>query len=219
MGKAEKVIEFYMYATTLKNKLRSGWVEIGISQERIESVSEHISDCLMLASVIMAEYELYEYLDPYKVLLMLTFHETEEIIMPDYTATSKKTREERDREGRASVEQVASTLSRPQWLIDLCEEFRARKTKEAIFCYYIDKLQCDFHAKLLDLEGCMDYDTLKNRYPTDTPLENASDYWIGFDEPKFKDSPIFKELIEAIKGIDKKQFQKVKETIERGIIC
>ena len=54
-----------MITNVLKHKIRTGWEELGISSERLESVAEHIYGCLMLAIAIDSEYKLD--LDMYKV--------------------------------------------------------------------------------------------------------------------------------------------------------
>ena len=36
------IINFYIFANKLKYKIRTGWIEIGIKKERLESVAEHI---------------------------------------------------------------------------------------------------------------------------------------------------------------------------------
>ena len=72
-----------MLTNRLKNKIRTGWMEVNISADRLESVAEHIYGCLMLAIAIDSEYELN--LDMYKVLKMLSLHELEETIIKDYT--------------------------------------------------------------------------------------------------------------------------------------
>ena len=89
----QNIIKFYMLANTLKNKLRTGWLEIGIEKKRVESVSEHIFGTLILAIAIDSEYKLD--LDMLKVFKMLILHETEEILMPDYTLRSNITKEDK----------------------------------------------------------------------------------------------------------------------------
>lgn len=41
-------------------------------------------------------------------------------------------------------------------------EFDAHKTKEAIFAYQCDKLECDLQCKLYDQEKCVDLNNQKN---------------------------------------------------------
>ncbi len=45
----ENIIKFYLITHRLKEKIRSGWIEIGISADRLESVAEHVYGCMMLA--------------------------------------------------------------------------------------------------------------------------------------------------------------------------
>ena len=42
MNKIDNIIKFYYLAMELKDKIRTGWVQIGIEKERLESVAEHI---------------------------------------------------------------------------------------------------------------------------------------------------------------------------------
>ena len=57
--KANNIINFYMFANKLKYKIRTGWIEIGIKKERLESVAEHIYGTLILA--IKRKYFLLSY--------------------------------------------------------------------------------------------------------------------------------------------------------------
>ena len=41
-------------------------------------------------------------------------------------------------------------------------EFDERKTKEAIFAYHCDKLECDIQCKLYDEEKCVDMNKQQN---------------------------------------------------------
>ena len=65
----DNIINFYIIANRLKEKIRTGWQEIEVSSQRLESVAEHIYGCLMLAIAIDSEYELD--IDMYKVLKIL----------------------------------------------------------------------------------------------------------------------------------------------------
>lgn len=208
----DNIIRFYMLATTLKNKIRTGWIEIGIEKERLESVAEHIYGTLIIALGIDSEYRLD--LDMFKVLKMLTFHELEEIIIPDYTVRSDITLEEKKRIGSICVNKVTQNLFKQEEIEELLNEFNMRITKEAKFCYLVDKIECDFQAKMYDLEGVMDYEKTREdlKYYGDRASEidknskTASDFWIEYDKPKYNDNPIFKELINDIQKIDKTKY-------------
>ena len=204
----KNIIDFYMFTNRLKSKLRTGWLEIEISKDRIESIAEHVYGTLMLALVIDYEYELN--IDMLKVLKMLSLHELEEILMPDYTLRSNITPNEKIENGKISVSEVVKNLIKKEEIKQLLNEFNERKTKEAKFCYMIDKIECDFQAKLYDLEGNMDYDKAKvdlNYYGNrakdiEKNSKCASDFWLEYDRPRYNDDEIFKKLIDDIKNID-----------------
>lgn len=209
------IIRFYVLANTLKQKIRSGWLEIGIEKERIESVAEHIYGTLILAIAIDSEKSLN--LDMYRVLKMLILHETEEIIMPDYTVRSSITPEQKIELGKEFVNYVTRGLFRQEEIETLLNEFNERKTSEAKFCYMIDKIECDFQAKLYDLEGVMDYDKTREdlKYygdradEIDQKSKDASDFWIEFDKPKYQNDEIFMELIDDIQKVNRKKYESI----------
>ena len=76
-NKVEKALRFYLLATTLKDKIRSGWKVWNIQRERVESVAEHIYGVCILAVSIDSEYDLN--IDLSKTVMMLLLHEIEEI--------------------------------------------------------------------------------------------------------------------------------------------
>ena len=203
-NKAKRIIDFYLYVNKLKYKIRTGFVEIGITKERLESVAEHIYGCLMLSIAVDSEYNLN--IDMYKVLKMLTIHELDEVLKPDFTLRSGITREEKIKIGVESVNAVASTLSSRDELISLVNEFNEGKTKEAKFCYLIDKMECDMQAKVYDLDGNFLIEKAKkdlvyygsSAKKIEKNAKTASDYWILYDKPKFKNDKIFKLLCDEL---------------------
>lgn len=203
-NKAKRIIDFYLYVNKLKYKIRTGFVEIGITKERLESVAEHIYGCLMLSIAVDSEYDLN--IDMYKVLKMLTIHELDEVLKPDFTLRSGITKEEKIKIGVESVDIVASTLSSRDELISLVNEFNEGKTKEARFCYLIDKMECDMQAKVYDLDGNFLIEKAKedlvyygsSAKKIEKNAKTASDYWILYDKPKFKNDKIFKLLCDEL---------------------
>ena len=91
--KEKNILKFYLLATTLKEKIRSGLILWKVNKERLESVAEHIYGTCILAISIDSEYELDINLD--KVLKMLVLHELEEVIIGDLTPFDNVTREEK----------------------------------------------------------------------------------------------------------------------------
>ena len=224
MSKLQNILLSAMLTNSLKYKIRTGWEETEIC-ERKESVAEHIYGTLMFAQAIMDQYDLK--LDRAKVYEILMNHETEEILMPDYSIRAKITRKEKIAQGKKSVNQVTRMLRRQKEIENLLDEFNARETPEAKLCYLIDKIECDFQAKIYDLRGSMSYQRMyedSHRYGTRKDsirkaAKTASDFWIEYDRPIFENEPIFEELLNEIKLLTKEDYQKVKKEIEGGIKC
>lgn len=206
MSKSSNIIKFYEFTNILKNKIRTGWIEVDIKKERLESVAEHIYGCLMLAIAIDSEYDLN--IDMYKVLKMLSLHELEEILMGDLTLRADITKEEKILLGKKYVKEITNGLFKQNEIEELLNEFNAHITKESIFCYHIDKIECDMQAKMYDLEGVFLIEKAKEDLPffgdiaseIEKISKTASDYWINYDKPRYEDDEIFKELINEIQN-------------------
>lgn len=210
------IIRFYIFNNKLKSKLRTGWGDVQISASRIESVSEHIYGCLILAIGINSEYKLD--LNFEKVLKMLVIHELEEIIIPDYSALATISREEKKEMGRKAVKKIVDGLIAQDELVSLTSEFDERKTKEAKFCYHIDKIEADFQAKMYDLGGYFDiekaaHDCRKwngdNAETIIASSKSASDIWLAGDKYLYEDDGLFKELQDAIRDISKQYYDEI----------
>ena len=205
----KNIINFYIIANKLKEKIRTGWVEIEISGDRLESVAEHIYGCLMLAIAIDSEYKLE--LDMYKVIKMLALHELEETIMKDYTLRDNIPEEEKIKQGRECVKKATEGLIKQEEIIELLDEFNSHKTKEAIFCFHVDKIECDFQAKLYDLKGKFSLEKALEDIPfygengkgIKDKVRTASDVWIEYDKRLYKDDKVFENLINDIQQIKK----------------
>ena len=204
----DSIIAFYILTNKLKEKIRTGWMEVHISSERVESVAEHIYGCLMLAIAIDSEYKLE--LDMYKVLKMLALHELEETIMKDYTLRDNISPEEKIRLGRECVQAAVHGLIKKDEIIELLDEFNAHETKEAKFCYHIDKIECDFQAKLYDLKGQFDlkeavqdfaYYSNDELIKIKDKVHTASDVWIEYDRKRYDDDCVFKYLLNDIQKL------------------
>ena len=206
MNKSSNIIKFYEFTNILKNKIRTGWIEVDIKKERLESVAEHIYGCLMLAIAIDSEYDLN--IDMYKVLKMLSLHELEEILMGDLTLRADITKEEKIEMGKKYVKEITDGLFKQNEIEELLNEFNAHITKESIFCYHIDKIECDMQAKMYDLEGVFLIEKAKEDLPffgdraseIEKISKTASDYWINYDKPRYEGDEIFKDLINEIQS-------------------
>ena len=165
MTKEENVINYYVICNRLKNIIRTGWKNWNVQRERIESVAEHIFGVQMLAIAMKSEYK-YD-VDIMKVIYMLAVHELGETIIGDLTQfqISKNEKEKLEHE---AVNKILSGLLDGNQIEQLFLEFDAHNTKESMFAYQCDKLECDLQSKLYDEEGCVDLnkqdgnDILKN---------------------------------------------------------
>ena len=102
--KIKNLLQFYLLATELKDKIRSGWKVWNIDRQRVESVAEHIYGTCILAISIDSKFELD--VDLYKVVIMLVLHEIEEIKIGDLTPFDKVTKEEKRKIGKQAVEEI-----------------------------------------------------------------------------------------------------------------
>ena len=187
MTKEENVINYYVICNRLKNVIRTGWKNWNVQRERIESVAEHIFGVQMLAIAMKSEYQ-YD-VDIMKVIFMLAVHELGETIIGDLTQFQISTNDKEKLEHEA-VNKILSELLDGDQIEQLFLEFDAHNTKESIFAYQCDKLECDLQSKLYDEEGCVDLnkqdgnDTLKNQRVQEL-LKNGASWstmWLKFGQ-------------------------------------
>ena len=167
MSKEQKVIQYYVTCNTLKNVIRTGWKDWNVKRERLESVAEHIFGVQMLAIAMMSEYE-YD-LDMMKVVYMLAIHELGETVIGDITQFDMD-HEEKERLEHEAVHAILKDLLDGEYIEQLFLEFDAHQTKEALFAYQCDKLECDLQCKLYDEEKCVDLTNQENNDITRHPL-------------------------------------------------
>ncbi len=203
MNRCENVLKFYVLCNKLKDVVRTGWKVWGVEKERVESVAEHIYGVQMLAIAMYKEFN-YD-LDLEKVLYMLAVHELEEIVIGDLTRFDISSSEKREK-GKKAVSEILSNLVNSSDIENLIEEFECRETKEALFAYHCDKMECDIHAKLYDEKNCVDYEKqLNNPILGDERLlkiftleKSWSGAWLESDRSLYKDNN-FIELLEYLK--------------------
>lgn len=203
--KIESLLQFYLLATELKNKIRNGWRVWNIDRERVESVAEHIYGTCILAISIDSQFELDVNLD--KVVMMLVLHEIEEIKIGDLTPFDKQTKEERRVLGKQAVEDVLSVLDQKVEYVELIEEFEERKTKESLFAKMCDKLEADIQSKIYCEEGCMDIQKAENQYLLkdariqkllEEGAKSISDLFVENDRPIFTEK-VFENIADYVK--------------------
>lgn len=155
MSREQKVINYYAICNKLKNIIRTGWINWNVQRERIESVAEHIFGVQMLALAMKSEYQ-YD-IDIMKVIYMLAVHELGETVIGDLTQF-QISKEEKEKLEHEAVHGILGGLLDGDQIEQLFLEFDAHNTKESMFAYQCDKLECDLQSKLYDEEGCVDLD-------------------------------------------------------------
>lgn len=164
MSKESNVIDYYVLCNKLKSVIRTGWIDWNVKKDRIESVAEHIFGVQMLAIAMKSEYQ-YD-IDIMKVIYMLAIHELGETIIGDITMF-QMSKEEKTRIEHEAVHSILKNLLDGEKIEELFLEFDEHKTKESIFAYSCDKLECDLQCKLYDEDNLVD---LNNQ------LDNSSFY-------------------------------------------
>lgn len=199
MSKAENVIRYYVLCNNLKEVIRTGWLNWHVKSPRIESVAEHIYGVEMLAIAMKSEYQ-YD-IDLEKVIFMIAVHELEEIFIGDLTQF-EITKAEKVIIGHEAVKNILKDLIDKDIVEALIIEFDERKTKEALFAYYCDKLECDIQSKLYDEANCVDLtkqsDNETSKDPRIISLINKGmsfgEMWMTFGKQTYNYDDFFLEV-------------------------
>lgn len=207
MSKEQNVINYYVICNRLKNVIRTGWKDWNVQRTRIESVAEHIFGVQMLALAMKSEYQ-YD-VDIMKVIFMLAVHELGETIIGDLTQF-QISKEEKEKLEHEAVHKILENLLDGKQIEELFLEFDSHNTKEAMFAYQCDKLECDLQCKLYDEEGCVDLNkqdgntTMKNPL-VEKLLNNGatwSNMWLNFGQQIYPYDDNFKAISNYVKNND-----------------
>ncbi len=208
----KSTMRFYLLATQLKYKIRSGWDEThwNVSKERIESIAEHIYGTCILALSIDSEFETH--LDIGKVIKMLVLHELGEVVIGDITPFDNITPEEKMEKEHAAIKEVLGDLIKKEEYFALLLEFDEKKTKEAIYAYHCDKLDADIQAKVYQDMGCQKsldmqennvvFKSKKVQQMVQDGAKTAFDIWYEWDKSLYVDDEKFSAILDYIKEIN-----------------
>ena len=190
MSKEENVVNYYVICNKLKNVIRTGWKDWNVSKDRLESVAEHIYGTQMLALAMYSEFN-YD-LDIKKVIYMLAIHELGETLIGDLTQfqISKSEKEKLEHE---AVHKILNNLVNGNEIEKLFLEFDSHNTKESLFAYECDKLECDIQSKIYDEEGYVDLNNQKDNKTIDNERvkkllksgESFSSMWIKYGQETY----------------------------------
>ena len=208
----KNAMSFYLLATQLKYKLRSGWDKNhwNINSKRLESIAEHVYGTCILALSIDSEFETN--LDIDKVIKMLVLHELGEVIIGDITPFDNITPEEKMENEHEAIREVLGDLIKKEEYYSLLLEFDEKKTKEAIFAYHCDKLDADIQAKVYQDMGCQNpldkqsnnvvFKSKRVQQMVENGASTAFDIWYQWDRVIYTDDDKFASLLDYIKEID-----------------
>ncbi len=208
-SKMENAMRFYLLATKLKYKIRSGWDKThwNVTSKRLESVAEHSFGTCILAIALDSEFE-YD-IDLNKVIKMLVLHELGEVIIGDITPFDGISPKEKLKIEHEAIAKVVGNLVKKQEIIDLLLEFDERKTKEAIFAHHCDKLEANLQAKvyqdrgyqrpLTDQASNVAFESSKVQKILEDGAQNAFDVWYECDKSLFEDDEVFAQMLEYAK--------------------
>ena len=211
-SKFKNAMRFYLAATQLKYKIRSGWDEThwNVSKDRIESIAEHIYGTCILAISIASEFECD--IDLNKVIKILVIHELGEVIIGDITPFDNISKEEKMKAEHEAIRKVVGDLVAKDELISLLVEFDERKTKEAIFAYHCDKLEADIQSKVYQDMGChhsldnqehnVVFKSAKVQQMLANGAQTAFDIWYEWDKSIYDDDAVFAQMLDFVKQIN-----------------
>lgn len=207
MSKEENVLNYYVVCNKLKNIIRTGWKHWNVQRERIESVAEHIFGVQMLAIAMKSEYQ-YD-VDIMKVIFMLAIHEIGESVIGDLTQF-QITNEKKENLEHEAVSKILDGLIDGNKIKELFLEFDAHNTKESMFAYQCDKLECDLQSKLYDEEGCVDLNKQEGNVVMKNPkvqklLSNGASWstmWLLFSQQSYPYDDNFRAVSNYSKNND-----------------
>ena len=216
--KLKNSMRFYMLATQLKYKIRSGWDKShwNVSKDRVESIAEHVYGTCILALSIDSEFKTN--LDINKVIKMLVLHELGEVIIGDITPFDNITPEEKMKKEHEAMREVIGDLVNQEEFLSLLFEFDEKKTKEAVFAHHCDKLEADIQAKVYQDMGCQHqldeqednvvFKSNKVQQMVKDGAQTAFDIWYEWDKSLYYDDEDFARLLDYVRTINTQRLLK-----------
>ena len=103
------------------------------------------------------------------------------------------TKQQKEKAGHEAVKKIFSSLTNAKEIENLIYEFDERKTPEALFAFYCDKLECDIQSKLYDEQHCVDINHQEQNSIAKTQRVNEllskthsfSKMWMKFGQEKY----------------------------------
>ncbi len=208
-------LRFYLLASTLKDKIRSGWDSRhwDILAKRVESVAEHcFKACILAISIHSACNEQCTNVDIYRVITILVLHEIGEVLIGDITPFDGVSPTEKSQIEAQAVADITDGLALKNRILDLFTEFEAHFTDDARFAHLCDKLEADLQAKVYQDQGeFRPLNEARNEFLANNPIaqeiiangaQTPFDVWYEYDKHHYQDSPLFANLLELAQNND-----------------
>ena len=196
----EKIVNNYLDIIELKKILRTGWLEVGIPNEKVESVMDHIGGTVIL-SMLVNNY-IDENLDMSKVYEMIAINEFKKLVNQKEISIN-----DNDDYLESNVVEFINKLPGNDKILALYNEIKEGNTKEAKFVKMITKLESDVQAKAYEKSGDFTLENAKKdieNYPENlkeklSNINKASDGWLEYDKEYYND--FFNKLSDEIKKL------------------
>ena len=154
-GKAAlPLIEAYFEFNHLKQLYRQGWLRVGISPERCESVAEHSLGVALLCLFIADTW--FPEADASKVVRIALLHDLGEARVGDITPHDGVDPTQKHALERQAVAQILGKLPRGAEYVALWEEYETGASFEARLVRQVDRLEMSLQACVYEHQGMGD---------------------------------------------------------------
>ena len=196
----KNIINGCLEIIVLKNVIRTGWGEVGIPKEKIESVMDHIGGTIITAMFINNSQNLN--LNMAKVYEMIAINEFRKLENKKEISISKDSVY-----SETDTLNIINKLPNSDKIKALYDELKEGITEEAKFVKMVAKLESDIQAKYYEKIGEFTIENAKKDiegYPEElkaklTTITKASDGWLAYDAQYYND--LFLKLSEIIKNM------------------
>jgi len=148
--KVDPLISFYFEFNHLKQLFRQGWFLNGLTEDKCESVADHLFGVCILSLVIGENY--YPSLNIKRLLEMALVHELGEINIGDVTPHDRIPKKVKYEWELKSIIEIMSKIPNGNHYVVLWKEYEEGKTPEAILLKQIDYLEMGFQAHIYKMQ-------------------------------------------------------------------
>jgi putative hydrolase of HD superfamily len=148
------LIQAYFEFNQLKQLYRQGWLRVGVTRERCESVAEHSLGVALLCLFIADTY--FPEADASKVVRIAMLHDLGEARVGDLTPHDGVGAEDKHARERRAVEGILGGLPRGAEYVALWEEYEQGASFEARLVKQVDRLEMGLQALVYEHQGMGD---------------------------------------------------------------